>query len=408
MQQLLIIGGGFAGVWGALGASAERARLRRTAADLRITLITREPYLTIRPRLYEPNPEGLRVPLGDLFDSLGVDLVLGDVTRVDAAARTVAVDAIRGRTILSYDRLILAAGSRLRRPDIPGAYEHAFSVDMYDEAMSLDRHLAGLGMSPSGRAGGGRFTAVVIGAGFAGLEVATTLVSRLRALAARASTDEQPAVVLVERAPLVAPDLGPNPRPLVAAALRELGVAVRVGTSVAEIDGGHVTLTSGERIAAATAVWTAGLYASDLTLQLPAERDGVGRAVVDEHLRVRGVDGVFAAGDVAHALADSEHVAPMSCQYAIPMGERAGRNAVAELSGREPNGFLQPDYVTCLDLGEWGAIFTQGWDRQVHLTGFWGKVMKETINTRMIYPPPAGRPASRTTITSDRLVRPAA
>jgi NADH:ubiquinone reductase (H+-translocating) len=407
MQQLLIIGGGFAGVWGALGASAERARLRRTAADLRITLITREPYLTIRPRLYEASPEGLRVPLGDLFDSLGVDLVLGDVTRVDAAARTVAVDAIRGRTILSYDRLILAAGSRLRRPDIPGASEHAFSVDTYDEAMSLDRHLAGLGRSPSRRARDGRFTAIVVGAGFAGLEVATTLVSRMRALAVGAGAGERPAVVLVERAPLVAPDLGSNPRPIVETALRDLEVAVRLGTSVAEIDGSSVTLTTGERIAAGTAVWTAGLCASDLTLQLPVERDGLGRAKVDEYLRVRGVDDVLAAGDVAHALADREHVAPMSCQYAIPMGERAGRNAVAELSGREPSGFLQPDYVTCLDLGEGGAVFTQGWDRQVHLTGFWAKIMKETINTWMIYPPPFGWPAARTT-APDRHLRPAA
>jgi len=407
MQQLLIIGGGFAGVWSALGAAAARAELRRAAADLRITLVTREPYLTIRPRLYEADPEGMRVPLGDLLDSLGVELMLGDVTRIDAAARTVAVDAIRGRTILSYDRLILAAGSRLRRPDIPGASEHAFSVDTYDEAVSLDRHLAGLGRRPSDRTRAGRFTAVVVGAGFAGLEVATTMVSRLRSLATRADAGERPAVVLVERASAVAPGLGSNPRPIVETALRELGVAVRVGTSVAEIDGGHVTLTSGERIAAATAVWTAGLCASDLTLQLPAERDGLGRTMVDECLRVRGVDDVFAAGDVAHALADGEHVAPMSCQYAIPMGERAGRNAVAELSGREPSRFLQPDYVTCLDLGDWGGLFTQGWDRQVHLTGFWGKVMKQTINTWMIYPPPFGWPAART-IAPDRIVRSAA
>jgi NADH dehydrogenase len=71
------------------------------------------------------------------------------------------------------------------------------------------------------------------------------------------------------------------------------------------------------------------------------------------------------------------------------MGDLAGRNAVAELTGREPRSFRPPPYVTCLDLGNWGALFTQGWDREVHLSGVWGKTMKETINTRLIYP--AGR-----------------
>jgi len=333
----------------------------------------------------------VRVPLDQLLDSIDVELVVGDATRVDTAARTVAVDSTVTGATLEYDRLIVAAGSRLRRPDIAGANEHAFSVDTYHEAMALDGHLATLSARDAGDAGAGRFTAVIVGAGFTGLEVGTTMLSRLRSIAALAGAGEQPAVVLVERAEMVAPDLGSNPRPVVETALRELGVTVRLGASVAEVGRGHVVLTSGERIAAATTVWTAGLCASDLTAQFPAERDGLGRISVDEYLRVRGVDGVLAAGDAARAMADTEHVAPMSCQFAMPMGDRAGRNAVAELTGREPGRFEPPPYVTCLDLGEWGGLFTQGWDRQVYLAGFWGRKMKETINTRMIYPPSFGR-----------------
>ena len=69
------------------------------------------------------------------------------------------------------------------------------------------------------------------------------------------------------------------------------------------------------------------------------------------------------------------------------MGERAGHNAVASLLGKSLMPFSETEYVTCLDLGAAGALFTQGWDRQVRLTGFWAKAMKETINTRQIYPP---------------------
>jgi NADH:ubiquinone reductase (H+-translocating) len=113
---------------------------------------------------------------------------------------------------------------------------------------------------------------------------------------------------------------------------------------------------------------------------------------------------VYAAGDVAHAAADAAgHIAPMSCQCAIPMGEIAGANAAAELLGGKLAPFSHSAYVTCLDLGDAGALFMEGWDREVRLTGFWAKVMKETINTRLIYPPRPGhdsRPAN--------VVRPAA
>jgi len=384
MQDILIIGGGFAGVWSALGAAAARRDLRAAqGSSVRIALLTREPYLTIRPRLYESNPEDARVSLTELLESAGVELILGDANRIDTQARTVVTKTVVGVRTLRYDRLILAAGSRLRPPQVVGADAHVFNVDTYADAMTLEHHLRSLS-DAAGRPG--RFTAVVVGAGFAGLEVATTMVGRLRSISSRV-TGERPSVVLVERAGMVAPDLGANPRPLVESALRELGISLRLASGIAEVHGDHVTLSDGERIPAATTVWTAGLSASDLTLQLPAERDALGRVAVDSRLRVRGVDGVLAAGDVAHAMADDEHVAPMSCQYAIPMGDLAGRNAVAELTGREPRAFRPPPYVTCLDLGEWGALFTEGWDRVVRLDGFWGKTMKETINTRLIYPP---------------------
>jgi NADH dehydrogenase len=270
----------------------------------------------------------------------------------------------------------------------------------------LDRHLAALAEPGVGSRRGGRFSIVVVGAGLAGLEVSTGMVSRLRHIATRAGSREAPRVVLVERANTVAPDLGANSRPIVETALGALGVEVRTGTTIVEVAPDRVTLSSGEQIDAATTVWTGGLCASDLTLQLPAERDDLGRLAVDEYLRVRGVDDVFAAGDAARAMADAGHVAPMSCQFAMPMGDRAGRNAMAELAGRGPSAFRPPPYVTCLDLGEWGGLFTQGWDRQVHLAGFWGKKMKETINTRMIYPPAAVDPGA--IMTRSRVTRPAA
>lgn len=383
MQSILIVGGGFAGVWSALESARTLRQLGRDAS-VRVTLVSRDSYLTIRPRLYEADPDGLRVPLDAVLARSGVERIEAEVTAIDTNARVVIANSVSGPRALSYDQLILASGSALHRPNASGFAEHTFSVDTYDDAVALDRHVKSLPGRPDRS---GRFTAVVVGAGFTGLEVGTELIGRLRALASDAGAMDDARVVLVEQKDVVGPDIGPNPRPVIETALRELGVELRLATGVAAVHADHVMLSAGEKISAATTVWTAGLRASALTAQLPVERDALGRVTVDEFLRVQDVASVFAAGDVARAMADSEHVAPMSCQHAIPMGERAGRNAVAALLGVPLVAFSEPHYVTCLDLGAWGALFTQGWNRDVKLTGYWAKMMKQTINTRMIYPP---------------------
>ena len=397
MKQLTIVGGGFAGVWAALAAARQRERLGPGASALAITLVSRDPWLTIRPRLYEASLEDVRVPLDAVLGPAGVERVEADVTGIDSAARTVATGHGGRAGAMRYDRLVLAAGSRVSRPPIRGM-EHAFGVDSFAEASALHAHVDSLAARPE-IAGAGRFTAVVVGAGFTGIEVATTLIARLRAVAAGAGAGAEPNVVVVERASVPAPDMGPSARRHIERALATLGITVRTGRTVTAVGTNGVELDGAEWIPAATVIWTGGFRASGLTALLPVERDASGRLPVDESLRVRGVPAVYAAGDVAAATVDGSHVAPMSCQYAIPMGEVAGGNAALDLLGAALEPFVPPPYVTCLDLGEAGALFTTGWERDVRLTGHWASVMKQTINRRLIYPPvrlerDAGAPVS--------------
>ena len=394
MKELVIVGGGFAGVWAALGAVRAQRQTAPGAPDVAVTLVSRDRWLTIRPRLYEASLDDVRVPLDAVLGPAGVARMEGDVRRIDPSTREITIDRPSGARVLRYDRLVLAAGSQLHRPALPGI-EHAFAVDRFVDAVALQQHLAALSAGPPTSEGDGRFTAVVAGAGFTGIEVATELVPRLRNLAARVGTGDRARVVLVDGASMIAPDLGEKARRYVEQALAALGIESRTGRGVAAVRRDGVMLSDQEWIPAATMVWTAGLRASALAGQLPVQRDADGRVPVDAFLRVRGVDSVFAAGDVARAMADATHVAPMSCQYAIPMGERAGSNAVAELLGQPPVPYSQPNHVTCLDLGEAGALFMEGWERETKLTGFWAKTMKQAINTRLIYPPTSAPPRPR-------------
>ncbi|MGH8519180.1 MAG: NAD(P)/FAD-dependent oxidoreductase, partial [Panacagrimonas sp.] len=133
-------------------------------------------------------------------------------------------------------------------------------------------------------------------------------------------------------------------------------------------------------------------------------RDSFGRLVVDRDLRVPAVAGVFATGDAAKAMIDDVgNHALMSCQHATRMGAFAGHNAAAELLGLPTRPYHQKAYVTCLDLGAAGALFTRGWERKVELVGAQAKKVKQEINTVWIYPPRADRAVALASADPERV-----
>ena len=398
-MRLIIIGAGFAGMYAALSAARLRDIQGVLPEELEIALVAPEPTLVVRPRLYEPKPETLTAPLLDVLQAIDVDYVQGSAETIDTKARTVQITTSKGtRKTLSYDRLVVATGSRLFRPNIPGLAEHGFSVDSLDDAVALDKHLHGLAKRP---AVNGRDTVVVAGGGFTGIEAATEVPSRLREILGK---DSKTRVIIVDRNKAIAPDMGDSSRPVIEEALRKLGVETRLGAGVASLDKNGVTLSSGEHIETETVIWAAGIRAAPLTQQIPAERDNFGRLLVDRDLRVPGVDGVFATGDAARAACDDDgNYALMSCQHATRMGAFAGNNAAAELLGVPTKSYHQVGYVTCLDLGEAGALFTTGWERNVKMVGDVGKKTKQEINTVWIYPPKAERAAALASADPERV-----
>jgi NADH dehydrogenase len=202
--------------------------------------------------------------------------------------------------------------------------------------------------------------------------------------------DVEPTVILVDHNPQVGSDMGDSARPVIEAALSANGVQTRLGVRVTAVDSGGTTLSTGEKLAASTVVWCAGMRASPVTESLGVERDRLGRVPVDDYLRVIGVRDVFAAGDVASAWMDDAHVSVMSCQHGRPMGRFAGYNVVSDLLGEPMLPLRIPWYVTVLDLGPAGAVYTEGWDRLVAASGAEAKATKNVINTRRIYPPRNG------------------
>ncbi len=386
--RILVLGGGFAGLWAA--AAAARALDRAGAADaIEVALVNPDPFHVNRVRCYEADaPDAIRIPLAGLLGPIGVRRIEGTALAIDPARRVAVVrDPAGALANHEWDRLVLATGSALWRPPVPGLAAHGLDVDTAGGAARLGQHLAGL----AARQGEGRGTAVVIGAGLVGIEIACELPARLRAAGA-----DPARVLLIDHAAEVGAGMGAAAGPAIRAALAAAGIEPRAGASVEAVDAEGVTLEGGERIAAMTVVCATGMRASPLAASLPAAlpRDRLGRLRVDAHLALPGLAGVYAAGDIACAAADAAgHETVMSCQHARPMGRIAGHNAACDLLGRpeERIAFDAPDYVTILDLGPWGAVYTAGWDRaRLVASGAEAKAVKRRINTERIVPPRGG------------------
>jgi NADH dehydrogenase len=378
-SRVLVLGSGFAGLWAALGAARRLDELGVPQGAVDVTVISSQPFHDIRVRNYEADLSACRIPLQHLLNPAGVGHITADVTGIDPLSATVST---ADGTTLGYDRLVLALGSRVAKPDLPGLAEFGYDVDTYDGAKRLQAHVRALAEDAADPA---TATAVVVGAGLTGIETASELPMMLSD-----ALGVTPRVILVDRNPHVGSDMGESARPVIENALAENRIDTITGVGVTAVDERSVTLSSGDVVPAATVVWCAGMRANPLTAQFGVPCDRLGRLSVDDYLRVEGVPGVFAAGDVAAAKMDDEHLSVMSCQHGRPMGRYAGYNVISDLLGTPMLPLRIPWYVTVLDLGPAGAVYTEGWERRVVSSGATAKATKRMINGQRIYPPLTG------------------
>jgi NADH:ubiquinone reductase (H+-translocating) len=391
MKRILIIGGGFAGLWTALGAARKLDELESNS-DVEIVLVNPTGHHSIRVRNYEEDLAATLVPLSEVLEPVGVKWIQGKVSEIDLSTKFVTIDHEVESMTVPYDKLVLAAGSHVVFPSVPGLADHAFDIDTFEGAKRLEAHLERVIASPES----GSRTVVVIGAGLTGVELAAELPKRIQDLVtARGESPDHAGirVVLVDRTPEIASAMG-GAQPVIVQALTEQGVELLPDAQIAHVDAKSLSLADGQRIETSTVVWCGGMRASPLAKMLPVEHDNLGRVPVNTYMQVEGVSDIFAAGDVARALFEGgKRESVMSCQHGRPMGRFAGHNVVCDLFGL-PMLPLEIDwYTTILDLGPWGAVYTEGWDRKLAAQGSVAKKTKQVINGQRIYPPRTGKRA---------------
>ncbi|GAB3468078.1 NAD(P)/FAD-dependent oxidoreductase [Actinophytocola sediminis] len=362
LPRIVVIGTGFAGF------HCLRALERRLPRDA-VTLCAVNPtdYMLYVPLLPEVaggalDPRQVAIPLRTKLKH--TEVVLGSVTGIDLATRTVSVTNVEGSvTELAWDRLVIASGSVTRLLSIPGVAEHAKGFKSVAESVYLRDHvlrqleLAEQTDDPAERRE--RSTFVVVGAGYTGTELVAQGQELVRHALHRyrGLRPEDVRWILVDLADRVLPNLGVR---LSGPALRVLlrrGIEVRLGTSVREVTRNSVRLTDGTGIATRTVVWCVGVRPDPLIEPLHlATTDG--RLDVDTHLRVTGHPDVFAAGDVAAVpdLVRPGEITPMTAQHAQRQGRVAAINIAASLGAGEAREYRHRDLGFVVDLAGSQAV----------------------------------------------------
>lgn len=338
VQRILVLGGGFAGVYAAM--ALEKVLGRRQ--DVAITLVSRDNYFLFTPMLHEVAASDLDVthivnPIRKLLKRSA--FFQGEVEAIDVAARTVTVR--HGAEdphahALPFDHLVLALGSSTNFFGTPGAAELSFPMRSLGDALALrNRVLVSLEEADSeccAETRRGLLNFVVTGGGFAGVETVGAIHDYVRASLRFFPnlTPQDVRMVLVHSGQTLLPELDPRLGRYAERVLRERGVEVRLGTKVAGMDATSVQLSDGERLPSRTLVWAAGNAPHALLGTLPCARER-GRVLVDGFLRVPGFDGLWALGDCALVPDGKGGFHPPTAQHASRQAKVVAGNIAAAL-----------------------------------------------------------------------------
>ena len=346
-KRIVILGGGFGGVYAAM--QLEKLLARENAVE--VCLVSRDNFFLFTPMLHEIAASDLEItnivnPLRKLLRQ--IEVIVGDVRQIDLPAKRVLIscDPHDYPQQIGYDHLVLALGSVTNFHNLPGSAEFALPMKSVSDAIRLRaqvlRHMEEANSQCNLSDRESLLTFVVAGGGFAGVETVAALNDFVReALPFYPSVrEEMLRVILVHSGPVILPELGEALGRYTQKVLTGRGVDIRLNTRVKGVTEENVSLVDSSSIPTRNLVWTAGTAPSPLIFSLPCMKAG-GRLLVDQFLRVPDWPNVWAVGDCAFVpdMRNPGKSHPPTAQHAMREGKIVAQNIVAALVDRPLKSF---------------------------------------------------------------------
>jgi NADH dehydrogenase FAD-containing subunit len=330
-QQVVIIGGGYAGL-------AAAARVARADDVAQVTLVDAKPHFVERIRLHEvlAGSQPHTFAYAPLLNRRGVRFVQGRVeTLAPQHQQIVGRDHAGKPFVLPYDQLVVALGSTTPA-QVPGVTQHALALNDLRSVQAASGALHALAQ----RSG----SLLVVGGGLTGIEVATELAERFAGLRVTLATSGT-----------FAADYAPRGRAHLRRRFRQLGITLVEHTVVVALEAGAAYTAGGTTISLEQCIWTAGFAAPSLARDAGLVVDRAGRIVGDALQQAEGYANIFAVGDAA-AITVAGKPVRMGCVSALPMGAHVGTNLVRLLHGAPPEPFAFDFLIRCISLGRRDAL----------------------------------------------------
>ncbi len=371
-QHVVIVGGGFGGLYAARTLAKERDTLD-------VTLIDKQNYHLFQPLLYQVATAGLSAgsiasPIrGILSKAKNVSVRLGEATAVDLKAKKVH---LADGSFVAYDQVILTTGVRHSYFGHPEWEKYAPGLKSVDDALEVRRKVlmafekAEVATDPRER--DALLTFVVVGAGPTGVELAGALAELSRFTFARDFRNIDPKsarIVLIEAGPRPVAAFTEKLSQKALESLQRLGVDVRLNTRVTHVDDSGVKLGDGAHLPARTVLWAAGVEASPLAKSLGVPLDRAGRVVVNPDLTLPGHPEAYCIGDLASFQLPDGHTLPGLAPVAIQQGKHVAENVIAARWGKEKKPFVYFDKGTMATIGRAAGIAQTG---KLQLSGMLG------------------------------------
>lgn len=345
-QRVVIVGGGFAGLYTAL--AIEKALAKED--DIELILVSKENYFVFQPMLPEllSGSIGIMDVVSPLRRLLGrADLHVREVESVDLERQELhAAPGFRPQPhIIHYDHLVLALGAVTDFRGLRGLPEHALPFKNLGDALQLRNHvihaLEEAAIESDPRLRRSLLTFVIAGGGFSGVEVAAELNDFVREVARsyRGLDAGEIRVVLIHSGTRILPEVSEKLALFAERILGRRGVEIRLQTRLDAATGEEAVLKGGERLSTRTLVSTIPSSPHPLldALDLPKAKNR--RLEVDSRLRVCGTENIWALGDAAAVPTPDGGLHPATAQHAIRQAGVAAHNIVAAIRGGEARTF---------------------------------------------------------------------
>ncbi|MGA6205679.1 NAD(P)/FAD-dependent oxidoreductase [Nocardia testacea] len=357
-HHIVVLGAGYAGM-----LATQRLAHRTRALDVRITLVNPSDRFTERLRMHQiaagQSLADHRIP--DLLDGTGVEFHRAVATAIDPVTHRVTLD---DGIVVTYDTLVYALGSATDTSRVPGAADHAWTLNDPRRARDFSRRLAEL--APAGG------TVTVVGGGLTGIEAATEIAESHPELTVTLIASAEPGSMMGARA-----------RAHLNRALDRLGIRRKVGVQVTKVLPAGVRLADGDVLPSDLTLWTAGVRAPALARESGIATDAQGSVRTDATLRSVSHPDIYAIGDAA-AVEMAWGRIHGTCQSGLPTAAYVADTVTRRLRDRKVTPFRFGYFHQPVSLGRRDAViqFTHADDtpRRWYLKGRAAVFYKESVS----------------------------